>query len=107
MSDAGADAGHEIELQEIPRPPDPLELRAEHPQRQHVEQDVEDPAVQEHVGGELPHPELVQHERRHQAPGIGPPPCANDVTRNITTLAPINAFSAVEIGPGPKENEEA
>ena len=48
-------AGDEVELQEVARAPDALELGAEHPQRQHVEQDVEHAAVQEHVGGELPH----------------------------------------------------
>jgi hypothetical protein len=26
---------------------------------------------------------------------------------NITTLAPMSAFSAVDRGPGPKENEDA
>ena len=40
--DAGADAGDEIELQEVARAPDAFELGPEHPQRQHVEQDVED-----------------------------------------------------------------
>ena len=58
-----ADAGDEVELQEVPRAPDPLELGAEHPERQHVEQDVEQAAVQEHVGGELPDLELPDHGR--------------------------------------------
>ena len=98
--------GDEVELQEVARPPDPLQLSPEHPQRQHVEHDVEDPAVQKHVGGELPDPELVQHERGTN-PRYRTTPCANDVIRNITTFAAISAFSAVEIGPGPKENEEA
>ena len=40
---AGADAGDEVELQEIARAPEPLELAAEHPQREHVEEDVEQP----------------------------------------------------------------
>ena len=34
--------------------PHPLQLHAEHPQRQHVEQDVKNPSVQEHVGDGLP-----------------------------------------------------
>ena len=34
-------------------------------------------------------------------------PGANDVATNMTTFAPMSAFSAVETGPGPKENEEA
>ena len=29
------------------------------------------------------------------------------IARNIATFAPISAFSAVESGPGPKENDEA
>ncbi len=64
---AGADACEEIELEKIARAPDPFQLGAEHPQRQHVEQDVKDSRVQEHVGDELPRPELMHHERRHQA----------------------------------------
>src|SRR5579872_1216058 len=58
----GADAGDEVELQKKARAPHLFELRAEHPQREHVEQDVKDPAVQEHVRDGLPQPQLV-HER--------------------------------------------
>jgi hypothetical protein len=36
------------------RAPDALEVGAEHPHREHVEQDVEDVAVQEAVGHQLP-----------------------------------------------------
>ena len=68
--DAGADPGDEIELEKVARSPDSLELGPEHPQGQHVEEDVEDAAVQKHVRGELPQPELVQDERRHE-PKIG------------------------------------
>ena len=63
---ACTDAGDEIELQEILRPPDAFELGTEHPQRQHVEHNVKDPAVQEHVGDELPDPEIAKDERRMQ-----------------------------------------
>ena len=72
--DARADPGHEVELQEVPRAPDPLELGAEHPQRQHVEEDMKQPAVQEHVGAELPDPEPVDDEERNQAERLGERP---------------------------------
>ena len=88
----------------------PLELGPEHPQRQHVEHDVEKPAVQEHVGDELPHPQLLQDAERHQTQSVGSRRAhrgRNAWPRNITTLAPMSAFIAVEIGPGPKENDDA
>ena len=49
-----AHATEEIELQEAPRAPQPLELGAEHPQGEHVEQDVRDAAVKERIGDQLP-----------------------------------------------------
>ena len=57
----------EVELHEVPAAPHPFQLDAEHPQREHVEQDVEDPAVQEHVRDGLPERELL--ERRLRAAG--------------------------------------
>ena len=39
-----ADAGHEVEVQKNRRAPQPLELDPEHPDRQHVEQDVQQAA---------------------------------------------------------------
>ena len=42
---SGADARNEVELQEIPRAPRTLQLSSEHPEREHVEHDVEDTTV--------------------------------------------------------------
>ena len=68
---AGADAGDEIELQEVASAPDAFQLRAEHPQRQHVEQNVEQPAVEKHVRPELPDPEVPKHEHRMKPEHVG------------------------------------
>ena len=52
------------------------------------------------------------HTKRSRitAAGINPSSGSNDgmkiVTTNMMTLAPMSAFSAVERGPGPKENDE-
>ena len=45
-----------VVAQEEPRAPHPLELDAEHPDAQHVEQDVRGAGVQEHVRDQLPEP---------------------------------------------------
>ena len=64
----GADASDEVELQEELRAPHPLELHAEHPEDEHVEQDVRRRArVQEHVGHRLPQPAMLDHLLRHEA----------------------------------------
>ena len=52
---------HKVELHEEAAAPHPLELHAEHPEREHVEQDVEDSRVQEHVRNELPHVQTSEH----------------------------------------------
>ncbi len=62
-----ADAGDEIELHEEPAAPHPFQLHAEHPQREHVEKDVEDPAMQKHVGDGLPEGKIFDDVRRPQA----------------------------------------
>jgi hypothetical protein len=53
---SGADAADEIELQKAAGAPAVLQILAEHPQHQHVEEDVAEPerVVQEHVGEQLP-----------------------------------------------------
>jgi len=60
----GAHPGHEIKLEKVPGAPDSLELGPEHPQREHIEYDVEDATVQEHVGRKLPDPERPHDEDR-------------------------------------------
>ena len=112
---AGADAGDEIKLQKVARAPDPLELGAEHPQREHVEQDVKDPAVQEHVRGGLPDARTMlrtgpggagsTHAGCNPNSTFGIGKNAHCAT-NIATFAPISALSVVESGPGPKEKDE-
>ncbi len=107
---ARADAAHEVELQEVARAPHALELGAEHPERQHVEEQVEEAAVQEHVRRRLPDAQL----RDDICVGMSPSqvsargrPGSIDCAMNTTTFAAISAFIAVEIGPGPKENDTA
>ena len=64
------------------------------------------PGVQEHVGDELPHAQPRHHPHRHQAELDPAAAGTNVVARNIATLAPMMILSAVEIGPGPNENED-
>ena len=59
--------GHEVVFQEVARAPRALELSAEHPQRQHVDDEMADARVHEHVRDGLPQPELTQRELRHQS----------------------------------------
>ena len=49
-----ADHAEEVELHEQAVAPVLLQLRAEHPQRKHVEQQMQQPVVQEGVGHQLP-----------------------------------------------------
>ena len=60
---ARARAAHQIEIQEAPRAPRHLELPAEHPEREHVEQDVHRAVgrVQPHVGERLPQEAVREH----------------------------------------------
>ena len=68
--DPGADPGEEVVLEEPLRPPEILQLGSEHPESEHVEEDVHEAAVQEHVGDELPDPAL-QHQGRDETEAIG------------------------------------
>ena len=68
--------------------------------------DVENPAVQEHVGGELPNPQN-RTTANGTSPSIGVSAGTASVAMNITTFAAMSAFNAVDTGPGPKENDEA
>src|SRR6266852_2911067 len=54
ITEAGADSTHKIVLEKTARAPVLLESGSEHPQREHVEQDMLDAAVQEHIGCKLP-----------------------------------------------------
>ncbi len=61
-----ADAAHEVELQKVACPPHPFELGAEHPERQHVEEQMDGAAVQEHVRRRLPDAELPEDSGRDE-----------------------------------------
>ena len=54
VDQAGADHADQVVGQETPRPPEYLEVAAEHPQAEHVEGDVSQAAVEEPVGQQLP-----------------------------------------------------
>src|SRR4029079_5396570 len=62
-----ANARDEIELQKKPGAPDAFELGPEHPECQHVEQDVEDAGVQEHVSAQPPDLQLLNNHDRLEA----------------------------------------
>ena len=53
------DRAKEIEPQKAPGSPDPFQLGAEHPKRQHVPDDVAEAAVQKCVGDQLPDGEVL------------------------------------------------
>ena len=57
MQGDGTETGHEIQDQELLRPERPLHHHAEHNQGVHVEQDVHEAPMHEHVGKGLPPPE--------------------------------------------------
>src|SRR5579872_6880517 len=56
---AGSDAAEKVVLEKTPRAPVLLEGGSKHPERQHVEQDVLNAAMQEHVGRQLPDGEML------------------------------------------------
>ena len=60
---------NKIELQEFLRSPVLLLLRTEHPQHQHIEQDVHDSCVQERIGNQLPYPAVKDIRRPQPAEG--------------------------------------
>ena len=102
----------EVIPQKCFRAPHALELRAEHPQREHVEQDVADGTrvVQEHVGDRLPHA-----KRSKTAAGTNPRnscmPCLspagiNHMQQEYRDVCAMSALIAGESGPGPNENDE-
>jgi len=62
-----ADHRDEIIFKEKFLSPAPLQIAAEHPQRQHVEQQMKQPAMEKLVGEQLPEVKLVEHQMRHQA----------------------------------------
>jgi ribonuclease Z len=70
LRDRGADHADEVILQEVRRPEQPLDLAAEHVQREHVEQQVRQAAVHESVGEQLPDLErrCVRELRRSSGP---------------------------------------
>jgi hypothetical protein len=44
-----------------------FELCPEHPQGEHIEKDVHEPAMQEHVGNRLPKEKILDEQLRYQA----------------------------------------
>jgi hypothetical protein len=58
LDEPRADHADEVECREAFGAPRVLQLRAKHPQGEHVEEDVAEPAVQESIGNELPGPEI-------------------------------------------------
>src|SRR5262249_21731857 len=52
--DRGADAANEKEFRELARSPRGLQFSAEHVKAEHIKENVEEAAVQEDVGEELP-----------------------------------------------------
>ena len=59
LKERSADSADEEELSEGFFPPEPFQLRAKHPEAEHVEDDVEKSAVQKYVGHRLPQVKLV------------------------------------------------
>ena len=57
-ADAGADRAKEVEADKAPSSPDTFKFGAEHPKRQHIEDDMQEAAVQKSIGGELPNEEI-------------------------------------------------
>ena len=67
LREAGAEAAREIELREVLRSPHALQLDADEVQREHVEENVREAGVHEHVGDELPDGELSEQVRGTQS----------------------------------------
>src|SRR5919108_1210692 len=67
IEDAAADNGNKIVAEKKTAAPAPLQITAEHPDRQHIEQKMKKPTVEELVGEKLPKIKLVQYQRRNQA----------------------------------------
>ncbi len=66
VTQAGAGSRQEIELQKAPISETSFKLRAEHPQDEHVQEEVQEVSVQEHVGEQLPEEEVAEEQTRHQ-----------------------------------------
>ena len=62
LHQSGAYAAHHVVEQVLLRPPDVLHHAPEHPQRKHIEEDVCEVAVHEHIGHELVYAEVGSHE---------------------------------------------
>ena len=58
-TEPGADAGDKIIGEKAFRSPDSFQVVAEHVERKHIDEDVEESVVQEHVAEELPEHELM------------------------------------------------
>ena len=66
-ADARTHSTEEIELQKSLGPPGALDLRTEHPESQHVPDNVTETAVQEQVGDKLKDGEVLDDGNRHQS----------------------------------------
>src|SRR4029079_384906 len=71
VGDSTAYAAPEIEIEKCARAPDLFDSRTEHPQRQHVEREMPEPAVYEHVRRNSP--------PRTREPGGIETECAKDI----------------------------
>ena len=100
MSSRRADPRDEVVPREEARAPGPLELGAEHPQAKHVDQQVADAAVQEHVGHELVDRQLLDDRRGTSANSTTITGTTSD-TRKATTFVMIRSLMAGESAPGP------
>ena len=104
MGEPATDAVGGVGLDEEGRVRSPFELDAEHPDAQHVDQDVHRTPMQEHVGDELPDPAPLDHELgdEPEVPERRPPDRARQRRRRATLMMMIHLTAKV-IGPGPKE----
>ncbi|OPZ65930.1 MAG: hypothetical protein BWY83_02972 [bacterium ADurb.Bin478] len=61
MKQSGADAGDQIKTQEAFLAKAALHIAAEHPQGEQIEEQVQQGAVQKHIGDQLPHRTVMEN----------------------------------------------
>src|SRR3990172_479859 len=67
VEDSAANRGDKIIFEKELTAPPALQGAAEHPERQHVEEQVEQPAVEKLIGKKLPEVKILPNQVRHQA----------------------------------------
>src|SRR5262249_28624887 len=65
-ANSSADSTEKVESQKTPGSPRLFQFSAEHPEREHVEQNMPDAAVKKHVGDQLPYEQQLHHSFRVQ-----------------------------------------